>query len=340
MSTSLILPNCEPLLLKLPEDSAAWRTWVKPERLSVSLPKRSCPVVMNNPVSNYQVVFADFDGCMNEAELIAELDKSALPYLSLSSVSGKFKAAYVVRFKGLPTRQDKIEFLKDVLPESLHNKFDVMGIDRCFVNAKTIKQFQEELEAAPVCTWKSASAVNPTAKSFRYFSDTLLDSRLEKYLVSFKDKALARDVLKILQTTFHLAAEGFGLSTRVISAQLGVHHTYVSATLKKLVEINLLDCVDSSYKWGKKARHYKAKWVLKTIILEKKAAHATKLKGTAALPTVLTRGTTYGTFLKALWSFETAEEFMKWAENLPGIQQRGRYGMAKSMSRSHFRKLA
>lgn len=335
----IFLPNQSSLKFKLPEDSAAWRDWIPVERASSKNQKRANPILMNNPVSNYQVVFVDFDGLEDEVSVLNTLvTKSLIIPMIFSSVSGKIKAGYVVRFKGLPTLQDKMDFLKEVLPEELFPLVDRMGVERCFVNETTLPELSYQVAVAPICTWhcESHKDIVYSSKSFAYFSDEVLDARLEKYLEFFKDKPLARDVLKILQTTFHMAGEGFGISTAVLSRQLGVNHRFVSETLKKLQELNLIECVDSSYVKGSKARIYVAKWTLKTVIAEKKAKHSS----TKPLPTACVRGQTYRMFLSALGKFKDASKFLEWADSLPGIELRGRRCMAKAMARCYERRAA
>ena len=341
MSSKLqvFLPNQSSLQFKLPEDSTAWRKWIPAERASSKNQKRANPILMNNPVSNYQVVFVDFDGLEDETSVLNTLmvDSLIVPMI-FSSVSGKLKAAYLVRFKGLPTLQDKMDFLKEVLPASVYPLVDRMGVERCFVNETTLPEVAYQVAVAPICSWhcESHKDIVYSSKSFTYISDKELDARLEQYLKFFKDQILARDVLKVLQTTFHMAGDGFGISTSVLSKQLGVNHRFISETLKKLQELNLIECKDASYMKGKKARIYIAKWTLKTIILEKKASYSSA----KPLPTACVRGQTYRMFLSALGKFKDVSKFLEWAYSLPGIELRGRRSMAKAMAKCYERKAA
>jgi DNA-binding transcriptional ArsR family regulator len=202
-----------------------------------------------------------------------------------------------------------------------------MGLEKCFVNSSTLAVLKDQLDISPICSWTCGQhrGIQYTQKSFSYFSDKVLDERLERYLPQFKDQILAREVLQVLQTMFNLAGEGFGISTTVLSRQLGVNHKFISETLKRLAELNLIECVDSSYMKGKKAKTYKAKWALKTVIVEKIAVHKKEAK---ALPVSCVAGQTYKSFLSALWRFDSAENFIEWAMTLPGIHLKGRLGMA------------
>lgn len=332
MAKKIILPTGEALKYKLPQDKGRpFRTNFYPEQLE-KLGKRKksqLPILMS---SNTSLVFVDFDPKDYPAGWTKERLQNAiefnLPYaLTVQSPSGNPKAIILT---DKPV-QEKAEFLKGLLPESLHF-FDRAGTDRCYATSELVSDLTDWLAAAPpaVGVEESRTIFNTVSNTRPYYQSSLDQLAPELRLWAKTDDRV--QLLQILTACWGLL-ENFNLPLAKLADQLGVTPMTVSRFLKELKTLDVIECIDHTYKWGVKAKTYRAKGVLYKAI----QAHKNSSKPSKLLPSTVIPGTFYKTCLSALNRFDTEDQFMNWVSRLGGINAR-RLREAKKFSRCHFKK--
>lgn len=265
------------------------------------------------------LICADWDNVTPEQEEAIEFMFDDTAFL-FKSPSGKIKAIFKVKLPSgtfLPHKA-KIEALKDILPEGLHD-VDPMGTERVFITESAAVELGSKLEALPLIEISDEviqsycfTTDRPDYKLIEYKGE--IPRNLRSFIGIGRGSDTRESLIRILIGAWGLL-ESFDLPIKLLANQLDVSPALVSRLLKELQARNLLVCVDQSYIVGKKAKTYVAKHSLKLAIEQ----HKNSYKKTKSLPTKVIPGHFYQQMMPALAHFQTQEDFMLWLQSIDGI---------------------
>lgn len=336
--TEIKTPNGKALKFRLGGDSGGeqrwWRTQLTPKLLAAT-DKKSCPMISGWNGGVQRFIFVDFDGKTLEQQTLAEelCLGAAERYencFAFRSVSGNWRAAFLVTSYGVPTTAQAVAYLESKLPESGH-WFDHKGLSRLFVNASVVAQMQAGIarlgaaEPLPAKVQREVKPIlNTLGKPHTYFSadpsQIPTANNFEGNLAWHTPEDTHHKLLCILTATWHLASDkGFNLPLAKLSEQLDCSPMQVSRMLKELCQLGLLDCIDHTYAQGRKAKTYKAKAALWRAIQQHKAKHLENSKPSPTTVTHIKDGQFYPLALSLLRHYSTEAEYLQKLSSLQNI---------------------
>lgn len=313
--------------------------------------KERCPIVGTLTAGPQRLIILDLDPkCAAEAawaeDLCLSLAERHENCLAFQSVSGNWKAGFLVTADFVPTSDACEAYLMSMLPESAWERFDRAGMTRLYVNQRLADFLAKALPALPAPALPERVKVGsryiltkPTITcTYHVAQDQYLPA--DALPAAFQE-GQRKALLKILVASWSLAKDtGWNLPLEQLALNIGSSPSQVSRILKELVQEGLIVCIDPSYLKGVKAKTYKAKGALFHAIQKHKSDYMLSGKPTKSvkgLPNAIQDGQFHKLCLQVLNRFNTAEAFQAYIRGLSGITpKRLKEGMR--YAKCHFRK--
>jgi len=311
--------------------------------------KERCPIVGTLTAGPQRLIILDLDPkCAAEAawaeDLCLSLAERHENCLAFQSVSGNWKAGFLVTADFVPTSDACEAYLMSMLPESAWERFDRAGMTRLYVNQRLADFLARALPALPapalpervkvgsryILTKPTQSCTYHTAQD-QYLPTDALPAAFQ----ADQRKAL----LKVLTAAWGLAQDaGWNLPIERLALFINSSPSQVSRILKELVQEGLIVCIDHTYQQGIKAKTYKAKGALFLAIQRHKADYLLSGKPTKSvkgLPTCIEDGQFHKLCLQTLNRFQNADTFLAFIQGLTGITDK-RQKEAARYAKCHF----
>lgn len=185
-----------------------------------------------------------------------------------TSVSGKVKLFFPAKSKNRMTGDVALAYLKSILnPED----FDIIDNSHAALCCSYMNEhILDGINLMCAMEFVDIGDIkNKIQTTTRYYSYKGKIPQFFKFFIG-NEKAREQFVRALLSCHNLIENRGFGLSQTVLAAQCGVSTGSISKWLKTLQDMKLLDCVDANWEYKKKAKIYKASWMLATAIAEAK----------------------------------------------------------------------
>lgn len=311
--------------------------------------KERCPIIGTLTAGPQRLIVLDLDPkSAAEAawaeDLCLSLAERHENCLAFQSVSGNWKAGFLVTSEFIPSHETCEAYLMSMLPESAWDRFDRAGMTRLYVNTKLAGFLAKALPVTPAPALPEKVKVGsryiltkPTQScTYHQAQDSYLPT--EDLPAAFQEgdrKAL----LKILTAAWHLASDqGWNLPLQELALNIGCSPSQVGRILKELAQEGLIVCIDHSFQQGVKAKTYKAKAALFRAIQAHKADYLLSGKPTKSLkelPNTILDGQFHKLCLQTLNRFNSQEAFAAYLQSLQGLTPK-RLKEGLRYAKSHF----
>ena len=320
-----------------------FRTRLTPSLLGARSKER-CPIVGTLTAGPQRFIILDLDPkCAAEAawaeDLCLSLAERHENCLAFQSVSGNWKAGFLVTADFVPTSEACEAYLMSMLPESAWERFDRAGMTRLYVNQKLADVLAKALPALPAPALPERVKVGSRYILTKPTQSCTYHTAQDQYLPTIFQEGQRKALLKILVAAWGLAQDtGWNLPIEQLALNIGSSPSQVSRILKELVQAGLIVCIDHTYKQGIKAKTYKAKGALFHAIQRHKADYLLSGKPTKSvkgLPTCIEDGQFHKLCLQVLNRFQTSDTFLSYIRGLTGITDK-RQKEAARYAKCHF----
>lgn len=234
------------------------------------------------------------------------------------------------------TAKDALYVLSQVLPEHLLPYVDTKrsALLESFMTQAMVADLKRGLQELPVAgtldvaysTMPPVTATEPvTPKALREYAGKI-PMGMGRFI---RTSAPRQRMMRVLLECKGLnGSRGFDLVMEKIAHQTGMSTEAVSKAIARLIELDLLECVDKSWAKGVKARTYKAKGALAAAIEKIHGKALAKAKLT--LPTSIAPRRWQETFWEVSRHFiGNPEGYRAWYRTLPGIDRKDRVRQAE-----------
>lgn len=291
-------------------------------------------VSYGNSEKYYNIIFLDLDklppGFETFYDLDLELSKSLTGKgVSIGSFSHKTKWAFRVLCpeKRSLTKNQALSILYGLIDKRFHDYIDTNGVFFCYLHSKPcIKKLRKLKDLPPIKEIPSQESAVYTTTYWE--SGEEIPDLIKSLIRSTKEERFYRIILAMS----HLTLNGFGISTKVLAAQLKISPRTASTWLKRAIKHNLLQCLESKFIPFQKARTYRATELLAKFIRPfKKAA---KLVFPEAIPAGKWHSTLHSIVRKYVGSLPN---FLMELSKIPGFENKDRRRQAESIFNWHKR---
>lgn len=325
-----------------------FRTRLTPGLLDARCKER-CPIIGTLTAGPQRLIVLDLDPkSAAEAawaeDLCLSLAERHENCLAFQSVSGNWKAGFLVTSEFIPSHEACEAYLMSMLPESAWDRFDRAGMTRLYVNTKLAGFLAKALPVTPAPALPERVKVGSRYILTKPTQSCTYHTAQDQYLPTDALPAAFQEgqrkaLLKVLTAAWGLAQDaGWNLPIEQLALNIGSSPSQVSRILKELVQEGLIVCIDPSYQKGVKAKTYKAKGALFLAIQRHKADYLLSgkpVKSVKELPNTIQDGQFYKLCLQTLNRFNSAEAFQTYIRGLTGITDK-RQKEAARYAKCHF----